>query len=309
MIPLKLRSWIDPDKLNFTYLSRNKNAVQLLEQNPLHYDKIGWGNLSVNKSPRAIRLLEQNLDKVDWSYLSMNPEAVDMLERHQDKIDWNELSGNPNPKAIQLLENYVKNHPERPEYSREVWDILSGNPAAIHILEANPSKIDWHWFSENPKGIRLIEENLDKVNWFELSMNPEAIRIMEKNLDKVRWTTAVWNRNPEIIRFLEQHLDKINLENWSDLNFHPDAIPLLEKNPDKIDFSNLSENENALHILEKNRDKIDWNALSMNPNIFVYDYDQMKEDRSQLHRELFEIVFHPDNFHKFGDWGLSITPL
>lgn len=307
MIPLKLRHWIDPEKLNWDYLSRNPNVVQLLEKDLLYYDKISWGNLSVNKSPRAIRFLERNLDKVDWSYLSMNPEAVDMLEKHPDKINWSELSGNPNPKAIQLLENYVKHHPYKPIYSREIWDILSGNPAAIHILEANPRKIDWHWFSENPKAIRLIEENLDKVDWFGLSYNPGAIHILEKNLDKVNWQSAVWNPNPEMIRFLEQHLDKLSLDDWSDLNVHPDAVPLLEKNPDKIDVSSLSENPNAIHILEKNQDKINWDNLSLNPSIFVYDYDQMKEDKQPLHEELFTVVFHPDNFHKFGDWGFFIN--
>jgi hypothetical protein len=235
----------------------------------------------------------------------MNPEAVDMLERHLDKVNWDELSGNPDPKAINLLENNMKNHPDKPEYSREVWDILSGNPAAVHILEENPGKIDWDWLSENEKAIRLIEENLDKIDWFGLSQNKGAIHILERNPDKVNWNSAVWNRNPEMIRFLEQHLDKISLENWSDLNFHPHAISLLENNPDKIDFSSLSENENAIHILEKNQDKIDWDHLSLNPSIFVYDYDQMKEDKSQLHRELYEIVFHPDNFHKFIDWGFA----
>ena len=308
MLPLKLRNWIDKEKLNWVYLSRNSNAVQMLEKD-LSHNGISWGNLSTNKSPRAIRLFEQNLDKVVWSYLSFNPEAVDILERHPDKIDWNELSGNPNPRAIQLLENYVKYHPDKPEYSREVWDILSGNPAAIHLLEANPHKIDWDWFSENPKAIHVIEKNLDKVDWFGLSYNPNAIHILENNLHKVRWQSACCNPNPEIIHLLERHLDKLSLEHWSDLNFHPHAIPLLEKYPDKIDFSSLSENPNAIHILEKTRDKINWDNFSLNPSIFVYDYDQMREDKQQLHSELLEIVLHPDNFHKFEDWGIfTLTP-
>ena len=36
---MKLRDWIDIKKLNWFYLSRNKNAIHLLEANP---DKICW---------------------------------------------------------------------------------------------------------------------------------------------------------------------------------------------------------------------------------------------------------------------------
>ena len=30
------------------------------------------------------------------------------------------------------------------------WDDLSSNPNAIHLLEANPMKINWYWLSRNP---------------------------------------------------------------------------------------------------------------------------------------------------------------
>jgi len=39
----KLRDWIDESKLNWDYLSRNPNALHLLEQNQ---DKIKWDLLS-----------------------------------------------------------------------------------------------------------------------------------------------------------------------------------------------------------------------------------------------------------------------
>ena len=69
-IPMKLLDWIDETIIywNWYYLSRNPNAIRLLEQNP---QKIFWSNLSEN--PNAICLLEQNPDKIDWYYLSRNP--------------------------------------------------------------------------------------------------------------------------------------------------------------------------------------------------------------------------------------------
>ena len=53
----KLRDWIDINKLDWYYLSKNENAIELLKE---------------------------NLDKIDWDYLSSNPSAIDLLEQHQD---------------------------------------------------------------------------------------------------------------------------------------------------------------------------------------------------------------------------------
>ena len=87
---LKLRDWVDSNKLDWNCLSRNLNAVDLLEKN---LDKIRWGLLSSN--PNALHLLERNLDKIDWVRLSSNPSAIHLLERNLDKINWMCLSKNP----------------------------------------------------------------------------------------------------------------------------------------------------------------------------------------------------------------------
>ena len=57
-------------------------------------DKLRWQELS--KNPNAIHLLEKNLDKVNWEMLSGNPNAIPLLEKNLDKVDWEELSSNPN---------------------------------------------------------------------------------------------------------------------------------------------------------------------------------------------------------------------
>jgi hypothetical protein len=64
--------------------------MSLLERN---LDKIDWSRLSAN--PNAMHLLEQNPDKIDWHKLSGNPSAIHLLEKSQDKIDWVSLSSNP----------------------------------------------------------------------------------------------------------------------------------------------------------------------------------------------------------------------
>ena len=65
---LKLRKWIPIEKLDWDALSRNPNAIHILENN---LDKVHWHWLSTN--PNAIHILEKNLDKVDWRMLSYNP--------------------------------------------------------------------------------------------------------------------------------------------------------------------------------------------------------------------------------------------
>ena len=72
--------------------------IKFVEDNK---DKIDWTCLSEN--PNAIHLLEQTMEQnpqsvasIDWRWLSSNPNAIHLLEQNLDKIDWYTLSGNPN---------------------------------------------------------------------------------------------------------------------------------------------------------------------------------------------------------------------
>ena len=71
---MELRDWIDINKLSFSYLSLNPNAIELLKKN---HDKINWDLLSYN--PNAIYLLEQYPENIVWKNLSYNPNAVHLL--------------------------------------------------------------------------------------------------------------------------------------------------------------------------------------------------------------------------------------
>jgi hypothetical protein len=73
---MKLLDWILLDKLNWKVLSKNPNAIHLLEQN---MNKINWDSLSAN--PNTIHLLEQNMENINWNNLSSNPNAIHLLEK------------------------------------------------------------------------------------------------------------------------------------------------------------------------------------------------------------------------------------
>ena len=146
------------------------------------------------KNPNVIDLINKDDPdvlfglSVDWSSLSQNPNAIDVLKANKDKIDWSNLSKNAN--AIDLL-NVNKDKID--------WSNLSKNPNAIDLLKANEDKIDWSNLSKNPNAIDLLKANEDKIDWSNLSKNPNAIELLEKNKDKIDWCSIY--RNPSIFQY------------------------------------------------------------------------------------------------------------
>lgn len=207
-----------------------------------------------------------SIEKLNWSYLSQNPNAIDWLEANQDKIDWESLSKNPN--AISLLEA---------NQDKIDWCWLSKNPAAISLLRANPEKVHWAWLSMNPAAGSILKVNLTKVDWAWMSQNPSMIEVLEANKDKINWNWL--STNPAAIHLLEANQDKIN---WYQISCNPSAMRLLEANIDKIHWGILSRNPSAIELLKANPDKIDWDRLSANPAIFKHTYTEKQWSYSQI---------------------------
>ena len=248
-------------------------------------------NMSRNIPMKFRNWIDEN--KIDWEILSLNPNAIYLLERNPDKIDWKYLSGNPN--AICLLENHMKYY----NYFEWLYNLIdglkyfnnnirngvdnSGSGTAMQSLRSVPSltiSISWAILSLNPNAIHLLEKNPDKIDWKWLSLNPNAIHLLERNPDKIYWQQLSGNHN---------------------------AIHLLEQYPYKIDWQQLSRNSNAIHLLEKNPDKIDWHALSSNLNIFTYDYNTMKNKK--FTEELIHKMWHPSRIAAWLDAGLDLDDL
>ena len=77
----KLRKWIDINKLNFSKLSFNSNAFEILKNN---IDLIDWSNLTKNTNHKMLELLKYNY--IDWYLLSGNSSAISILEKNEDKL-------------------------------------------------------------------------------------------------------------------------------------------------------------------------------------------------------------------------------
>ncbi len=57
---------------------------------------INWEAVDYRKCPSFFWILKKNLDKLEcWNLLSLNPNALHLLERNQGKIKWDYLSENP----------------------------------------------------------------------------------------------------------------------------------------------------------------------------------------------------------------------
>ena len=78
----------------WSFLPKKKVLLEWID-----IEKLDWKMLSVNAN--AIDLLEANKDKINWKYLSKNSNAIRLLETNLDKINWKNLSLNRN--AIDIL--------------------------------------------------------------------------------------------------------------------------------------------------------------------------------------------------------------
>jgi hypothetical protein len=151
----------NPDTVNWKWLAQNPSlwACEMMEAN---LDKVDWTNLSSNPSPHAIRLLEANEDKIDWGSLSLNIGATSLLEKHPSKIDWSSLVFNPSPFAARML----KEHQDKIIWW---WNLnVNRNPDIINMLYTEKAdEIEWGKLSENPAAIHLLDANPDKIRWFD----------------------------------------------------------------------------------------------------------------------------------------------
>jgi hypothetical protein len=130
-------------------------CVSVLDPFEIHHDSFGSpGGHEYRCPPGFIELYRQNLKKLDWSNLSLNPGAFDLLAEHLDKMDSVLFSLNSHPGAVALLAANL---------DTVNWKRLSMNAGAVDILAAHPEKIDWEYFSFNPnsRAIEMLAANLD----------------------------------------------------------------------------------------------------------------------------------------------------
>ena len=192
--------------IDWRALSGNSRAVPILVNNlPIIYL---W-EVSKNKSivPIFQKYIEQfplpvdkrTLEQFNWSYMSANSAAIQILLDYPEYIDYAMLSANENPQAMHLLESNM---------SKADWAALSANPSAGTFLKEYPELIVWSKLSENPCDIALtlLEASPDRIYWPALSGNPasRALALLSKNLERIDW--GALSLNPGIFENRELNL-------------------------------------------------------------------------------------------------------
>ena len=105
-----------------------------------NFDNINWFAISVN--PNAIELIEANLDKIDWGRLSRNPNAMHILEANPDKINWDELSGNPSAIHLLCVLNREKMREQCKEFARELISYVLHPTRLIRFASAQDMDLE-----------------------------------------------------------------------------------------------------------------------------------------------------------------------
>jgi hypothetical protein len=109
----------------------------MLEKN---LDKVYWAYLSLY--PNAIHILEKNLDKVNWAYLSRNPNAIHILEKNLDKVDWWFLSKNPNALHLLFSLDYKKMLENMKDFCEELVKVVFNPMRAQRMAELYEMDMD-----------------------------------------------------------------------------------------------------------------------------------------------------------------------
>lgn len=145
----------NPEKINWYTLSGNENAVDVIHLiKPQYY--FDWVEFSATPNKKTVDYIStpQHLTKLygDWTGLSRNPYAVELLRQHPKKIDLRNLAANPSRAAMRLLREYMSTHwgPEKYEHDYDFCTNLSMNPFAIDILREHKEYILKEAFSKNP---------------------------------------------------------------------------------------------------------------------------------------------------------------
>jgi len=295
----KLRDWIDETRLT-NNLSCNERAVEYLEK---HEHLIDDEYIFCNE--HAIHIIEKRIQYDEYGDVNYNKNAVNFLRNNPKYIDYEVLCGVDH--GIEFVNRLIKNT----QLEKINWYLLCANPAAMHILN-NPKYykyIKWYYLIQNKNAVELVKNKLVKNNlhmingWITLCGQPHLIDIIEQHMDKIDWRGL--SKNYNAIHILEKNMDKINMHNLrcnkngfelllklnhvfdNQYNYHKNIVfeyfDYCEKN--NIPFNlgrQLSEHgytEKHMEFLKHNND---YNYLSKNPNIFEYDYKQMRETRQSL---------------------------
>ena len=205
-----IKKRINPDGTIFDVIIEGPNMpeeiplldqISYLEENG---DKIGWSYLSeTQKLNWSCDLINYFSDKWDWKILSKNkylPWSENLIEQHLENWHWGNLSMNRHlPWNLKIIEKYKR---------KWEWDILSFNrnlPWSENFIERYAE--NWYWeilsYNENiPWDESFIERHDEFWNWKHLIQNKKinwSVKLIHNYSDKIESSENIWNTlNPYV---------------------------------------------------------------------------------------------------------------
>jgi hypothetical protein len=305
-IPLIEKVYIEsPNMIEYDELAGNSAAYNFLiwekEKNPANFH---WGNFSVNSAARTMisdKHLEESqmsiedyyslhdAEKLNWAKVSSNRSTyvLQYLFKYvPNLINIGSLSGNPNPMAIEFLRKRIivekglsAEELRILQYHEKIdWELLSGNYAAIHLLEANKDKIFWPNLSPNESAIPLIKQRIKVEKKLMKETNKKLAkreRVIKELKQQIEYNKLKLSANDDLLEFIKLKMINENVELEKKIH----SFPHIENNflfePNKINWPSLCSNSKAIKILEyeykKNPKNIHLEYLLANSSIFVLD--------------------------------------
>ena len=203
-----IEKWVEEGKDNFVNwdnLSRNQNAIDLLDRNQ-HF--IDWDNLSGNPSPQAKYLLNLHYHKINWAFLHRTKNIFSITSI----TDWNEFCVNPESSSV-FLEKFknggeaekerFRKFPLAPAVLQNV-KTLAEMKEFIEILPILKNNMGFLSSNENIEIIDYLSANSSLIDWERFSKNKNAIHVMAKHLDKIDPNTVFLNTNVYLWEYLEE---------------------------------------------------------------------------------------------------------
>lgn len=239
----------------------------------------------------AIHPVKRCKKKINWDHLSLNPEAITILQKNFTKI--NQQNMNLNPNAVQLLENnthriisftILKNKfnilVSRQNTIASASKLASINrPKLVLMIEQDIGILDsqWPWLKMHTNILRALGENIeDTYSWQRLNQIPKAICLLEIFPEKIDWKLC--SQNPHAMTLIETNLDLVC---WETVGLNPAALNFVIKNIEKFRLLDLCLSPYAVQLF------------------FSLDKQTLKERNQMIHTEIVQQAMCPDRIARF----------
>ena len=279
-------------------------------------DDYYFQQLSFNKNAIEYINCPKNYHKINWVYLSSNPNAIHMLEENKKKINWYHASRNKNKDIIPLLEERIRSTVKNNYKNYVHWDcILSSNFDVSSLVEIEFQKpllnnrilrtLNYRTLLSSGNYFHILEKYKQFIDWVALSKNENGIKMIEAELNekksRVVWYALCQNKNAIDI-LTKESMNEPNRIDWEELSANKNAIDILrkeaKKEPNRIDWYNLCSNENAMDIImkesKKQPNRIVWESLCFNKNAKKLVIDEYKKNRNTV--KVHEMLLGNDHF-------------